>query len=220
MSQNNVKEIKQNITGVAIIETPKATVDKKEHIKLQEVSEAMKLPDELPSTRYRLRTPLSEGAVYINISDIVLNEGTPFEKKQPIEIFINCRDMKSFQWVVALTRMISAVLRKGGDVAFIVEELKSIQDPNGGYMGRGGIWVPSLVAEIGSILEKHMVKLGLIDNALSPERVAFIEMKKEEMKAVGIDPNEGEMCPHCKAMTYVRMEGCYTCVTCGHSRCG
>lgn len=209
-----MKEITKKIVGVAMAEqAPK-------EVKLQEVSESMQLPDELSATRYRLKTPLSTSALYIVISDIVLNPGTPFERKQPVEVFINSKDTRAYQWVVALTRMLSAVLRKGGDVAFIVEELKSIHDPNGGYLGRGGIWVPSLVAEIGGIIEKHMIKCGIINKELSPEQKQFVEAKVEEMKSAGIDVSRGEQCPNCNEFSYVRMEGCYTCTSCGHSKCG
>ena len=214
MSETKVKEIKSKIVGVALVES-------KKHVDLQQVSETMKVPDELPATRYKLTTPLSEAALYVNISDIILNEGTEFERRQPIEVFINSKDTKSFQYVTAMTRLISAILRKGGDVTFIVDELKSIHDPNGGYMGRGGVWVPSLVAEIGGIIEKHMIKLGLIVKELSPEQKAYVEAKKVEMASKGISIEEhGEQCPKCLEMTYVRMEGCFTCTSCGHSRCG
>lgn len=219
MSEKNVTEISQKIVGFRV-EEAKIAERKEPQVQLQSVSETMRIPDELPATRYKLRTPLSEAALYVNISDIILNEGTPFERRQPIEVFINSRDTKAYQYVTAMTRLISAILRKGGDVTFIVEELKSIHDPNGGYMGRGGIWVPSLVAEIGAIIEKHMVKLGLINKELAPEQITYIENKKAEMVEMGINPDEGERCPNCSAMTYVRMEGCYTCTSCGHSRCG
>lgn len=217
---NKPKEISQKIIGFSIVEQA-AGPAKVEQTKLQTVSEELELPDELPAMRYRLRTPLSTSAVYILISDIILNEGTPFERRQPVEVFINSKDNSAFQWVTTMTRMISAILRKGGEVAFIVEELKSIHDPNGGYMAKGGVWVPSLVAEIGGILEKHMRKLGLLDQAeVAPEVQAFIDSKKAEMVEQGINPDEGEQCPNCKAMSYVRMEGCYTCTACGHSKCG
>lgn len=214
MSENKVKEIKSKIVGVSLVEA-------KKHVELQRVSEDLQLPDELPATRYKLRTPLSTSAVYILISDIILNEGTEFERRQPVEVFIVSKDNSAFQWVTTMTRMISAILRKGGDVTFIVDELKSIHDPNGGYMGRGGVWVPSLVAEIGGIIEKHMIKLGLIVKELAPEQKAYVEAKKEEMAKKGISIAEhGEQCPNCREMTYVRMEGCFTCTSCGHSKCG
>lgn len=211
---DKVKEIKGKIVGAAIVEKTKA-------VELQTVSEDLQLPDELPATRYRLRTPLSTSAVYIIISDIVLNEGTEFERRQPVEVFINSKDNSAFQWVTTMTRMISAILRKGGDVTFIVDELKSIHDPNGGYMGRGGVWVPSLVAEIGGIIERHMIKLGLIVKELSPEQRAYVEEKKKEMAVKGITVEEhGETCPNCKEKSYVRLEGCMTCTSCGYSKCG
>ena len=98
--------------------------------------------------------------MYITINDILLNEGTEFEQEYPFEIFINSKNMEQFQWILALTRVISAVFRKGGDATFLAEELKQVFDPQGGYFKKGGKFMPSLVAEIGEVLETHMRKIG------------------------------------------------------------
>jgi hypothetical protein len=203
--------IEEEIVAVQVLDASAAG-----EVKLEEVSEDLEIPDVLPATRYRLRTPLSSSSIFIVISDIILNKGTEFEKRQPIEIFIMSKDAKAYQYVTTITRLISAVFRKGGDVTFIVEELKNIHDPNGGYLGRGGVWVPSLVAEIGGIIEKHMVSLGLIKRELSKEQ-------KEAIKKVWDKPIEkqhAEQCPSCHAYSYVRQEGCGVCTSCGYSRCG
>ncbi|MDH3871229.1 MAG: NrdJb, partial [Gammaproteobacteria bacterium] len=111
--------------------------------------EKLERPDMLIGSTYKVKTPLSEHALYVTINDIILNAGTENELRRPFEIFINSKNMDHFQWIVALTRIISAVFRKGGDVTFLVEELRSVFDPRGGYFKKGGKYMPSLVAEIG-----------------------------------------------------------------------
>ena len=122
--------------------------------------EEIQRPNELRGYTYKIKTPLTDHAMYITINDIVLNEGTEFEQEYPFEIFINSKNMEQFQWILALTRVISAVFRKGGDATFLAEELKQVFDPQGGYFKKGGKFMPSLVAEIGEVLETHMRKIG------------------------------------------------------------
>ena len=117
-----------------------------------QMHEQLERPEQLAGSTYKIKTPLSDHALYVTINDIVLNPGTEHELRRPFEIFINSKNMEHFQWIVALTRIISAVFRKGGDVAFLVEELHSVFDPGGGYLKRGGRHVPSLVAEIGTVI--------------------------------------------------------------------
>ena len=114
------------------------------------MNEYIERPDFLLGTTYKIKPPIAEHAMYITINDILLNEDTDHESRQPYEVFINSKSMEHFQWVIALTRVISAVFRKGGDVTFLVEELRSVYDPNGGYFKKGGVFMPSLVAEIGA----------------------------------------------------------------------
>ena len=127
-----------------------------------QMHEQLERPEQLAGSTYKIKTPLSDHALYVTINDIVLNPGTEHELRRPFEIFINSKNMEHFQWIVALTRIISAVFRKGGDVAFLVEELHSVFDPGGGYLKRGGRHVPSLVAEIGTVIEDHLIKIGLV----------------------------------------------------------
>ena len=115
--------------------------------------EKLERPEMLLGSTYKIKTPLSEHALYITVNDIVLNEGTEHEQRRPFEIFINSKNMEHFQWVLALTRIISAVFRKGGDVTVLVEELRSVFDPSGGYFKKGGKFMPSLVAEIGEVIK-------------------------------------------------------------------
>jgi len=115
----------------------------------------------------------------VTINDIVLNAGTEHELRRPFEIFINSKNMDHFQWIVALTRIMSAVFRKGGDVTFVVEEMKAVFDPRGGYFKAGGVYMPSLVAELGAIVEDHLKSIGMLhDPEMSPEQRALIAEKR------------------------------------------
>lgn len=121
-------------------------------------------PETLKGTSYKVKPPVLESALYITINDLVINPGTPQESRIPFEIFINSKNMDHFQWIVALTRVMSAVFRKGGDVTFMVEELLSVFEPSGGYFKKGGKFVPSLVAEIGYVLKEHLESIGLMES--------------------------------------------------------
>ncbi len=126
------------------------------------MSEDLRRPEVLLGSTYKIKTPLSEHALYVTVNDIVLNEGTEHEQRRPFEIFINSKNMDHFQWIVALTRIMSAVFRKGGDITFLVEELRSVFDPRGGYFKKGGRFMPSLVADIGDVLEHHLRRIGML----------------------------------------------------------
>ena len=122
--------------------------------------EKLERPEVLIGSPYKIKTPVSDHAMYLTINDIMLNEGTEHEHRRPFEIFINSKNLDHFQWIVALTRIISAVFRKGGDVAFLTEELKAVFDPRGGYWQPGGKFMPSIVAEIGYVVERHLQTIG------------------------------------------------------------
>jgi hypothetical protein len=191
-------------------------------------------PDELKGYTYKIKTPLSDHAMYITINNLVLNEGTEHEQEYPFEVFINSKNMEQFQWILALTRVISAVFRKGGDAVFLAEELKQVFDPQGGYFKKGGRFMPSLVAEIGEVLETHMKKIGLIqDEELSEAHKALIAEKRaalESANADNVDPGVAEstaeyppgaqLCGKCNVTAMVLMDGCMTCLNCGDSKCG
>lgn len=205
-------KITERIVSVKLSE---ATVVKDTAV-IQSLNEKMKRPATLSGRTYQLRTPLATSSLYITMNDIVLNEGTEFETRQPFEIFLNCKEMENFQWIVALTRLASAIFRKGGDIVFVVEELKSVFDPRGGYLSKQGM-VPSLVAEIGMVIEQHFKNIGIIkhDDSLSKA----IEEKKAKHVAKG-GSIQGATCPKCGSPTLVQLDGCPTCLTCGHSKCG
>jgi len=127
-----------------------------------QMHERLERPEVLIGSTYKIKSPLVEHAMYVTINDIVLNHGSEHELRRPFEVFINSKSMDHFQWIVALTRIMSAVFRKGGDVTFLVEEMKAVFDPRGGYFKAGGVYMPSIVAEIGAVVEEHMKSIGLI----------------------------------------------------------
>ena len=196
--------------------------------------EEIKRPEELKGYTYKIKTPLSDHALYITVNNIVLNPATEHEQEYPFEIFINSKNMEHFQWVLALTRVISAVFRKGGDAIFMVEELKQVFDPQGGYFKKGGRFMPSLVAEIGEVLETHMKKCGLIETeelsdahkemiaekrALLENGAANSEQAKDSAEVSGY-PAGAQLCMKCNTQAMVLMDGCMTCLSCGDSKCG
>jgi len=141
--------------------------------------EKIERPEALVGSTYKIKSPLVEHAMYVTINDIVLNQGTEHELRRPFEVFINSKNMDHFQWIVALTRIMSAVFRKGGDVTFLVDEMKAVFDPRGGYFKAGGVYMPSIVAEIGSVVEEHLKSIGMIiDPELSDAQRALIAEKR------------------------------------------
>lgn len=193
--------------------------------------EDVERPELLLGSTYKVKTPLSEHALYITINDIVLNQGTSDELRRPFEVFINSKSMDNFQWVVALTRVISAVFRKGGDSCFLVEELKAVFDPKGGYFKKGGKYMPSLVAEIGDAIESHMKMIGMIkEEGLDEHQQKLVDAKRAEYDAqqtkseakeeAGAYPPGAQLCAKCSTQAVVMMDGCMTCLSCGDSKCG
>ncbi|MFN4090272.1 MAG: adenosylcobalamin-dependent ribonucleoside-diphosphate reductase, partial [Alphaproteobacteria bacterium] len=163
----------------------------------------MARPETLPGATYKIKWPESDHAIYITLNDIV-EDG----RRRPFEVFINSKNMEHYAWTVALTRMISAVFRRGGDVVFVVEELKAVFDPRGGQW-MGGRYVPSLLAAIGDVIERHMVEIGFMPASEAPARPS--------PPAAGTAPLG--QCPKCGAAALLHQEGCDLCTACGYSRC-
>lgn len=215
-----------------------------------QMHEKVERPEYLVGATYKIKSPLVEHAMYVTINDIVLNPGTNHEMRRPFEVFINSKNMDHFQWVVAITRIMSAVFRKGGDVTFLVEEMKAVFDPRGGYFKAGGVYMPSIVAEIGSVVEEHLKSIGMIvdpelsdaQRALIAEKRAAYEgrtAKKSSEGDLAVDagrssadeaasqsgegasfPASATMCYKCNNKALVLMDGCQTCLNCGYSKCG
>jgi len=172
------------------------------------MSEPLDRPQELEGATYKLKWPDSNHAIYVTVNDIVLNG-----HRRPFEVFINSKNMEHFAWTVALTRMISAVFRRGGDVSFVVEELKAVFDPRGGAW-MNGKYIPSILAAIGGVLEKHMIAIGFLEG----EGLAL--KSDPQAQVVNLDETRGAACPSCGQYDMRMIEGCMTCGSCGYSKCG
>jgi hypothetical protein len=211
--------------------------------KVIRMTEQVKRPEGMESlegSTYKIKTPLDDHAMYVTINDIILNAGTEHESRRPFEIFINSKNMDHFQWIVALTRLMSAVFRKGGDVTFLAEELQAVFDPKGGYFKPGGKFMPSIIAEIGAVIEHHLQKIGLLEKAeLSEQQLLVLNEKRAEAEAAaqkrtlaeaaindGGDndepgyPASATLCHKCHTKAVVIMDNCATCLSCGYSKCG
>lgn len=253
-------KIDKKITGYAVVTqedkareaAPVARVVVKEELpdNIIQMHERIERPEVLIGSTYKIKSPLVEHAMYVTINDIVLNAGTEHELRRPFEIFVNSKSMEHFQWIVALTRIMSAVFRKGGDVTFLVDEMKAVFDPRGGYFKAGGVYMPSLVAELGAIVEEHLKSIGMIhdpemsdhqraiiaekrkayedrskkNNDVTPAPAAGSTLAKQEDIEVTGDgtsfPPSATMCHKCNTKALVIMDGCATCLNCGYSKCG
>lgn len=215
-----------------------------------QMHESVERPDTLVGSTFKIKSPLFEHALYVTINDIVLNAGTAHEQRRPFEIFINSKNMDHFQWIVALTRIMSAVFRKGGDVTFLVEEMKAVFDPRGGYFKSGGVYMPSIVAEIGTVVEQHMKNIGMIHDPemdestrqlIADKRAAYEAASAKKNSEVVVAPAAtaaapvgdskpklnaagfppgATLCAKCNTQALVLMDGCQTCLNCGYSKCG
>ena len=173
------------------------------------IGEPLARPESLEGSTYKIKWPDTEHAIYITINDIVLNE-----RRRPVEVFINSKNMEHFAWTVGLTRMISAVFRRGGDVSFVVEEMKAVFDPRGGAWIRGK-YVPSILAAIGGVIEQHMISIGFLEaegmGLKGDPQSVVTEISKMSSKI---------SCSSCGSFDIRKIEGCETCASCGYSKCG
>jgi hypothetical protein len=209
---------------------PEITHVEESKVDVESMHENLERPEILMGATYKIKTPQSEHALYITINDMILNTGTEHEERRPYEVFINSKNMEHFQWVLALTRVISAVFRKGGDACFLVDELKAVFDPQGGYFKKGGVFMPSLVAEIGYAIEAHMKEIGMIKSPeMDDHQKKFLAAKRKEFDALHSDtplldeagsfPAKALLCNKCKTKALILMDGCMTCLNCGDSKC-
>ena len=227
----------------AVKEAAQQEKEEKSKAKVIRMTEQVKRPEGMESlegSTYKIKTPLDDHAMYVTINDIVLNAGTEHESRRPFEIFINSKNMDHFQWIVALTRLMSAVFRKGGDVTFLAEELQAVFDPKGGYFKPGGKFMPSIIAEIGAVIEHHLQKIGLMErDELSEQQILLLKEKREQIDAAaekktaaevnteasepGDEPGypaSATLCHKCHTKAVVIMDNCATCLSCGYSKCG
>ena len=239
VNDGKTTEAKKSATGASSATSPAKSSgsESRESSNVVHMHEKVQRPEMLLGSTYKIRTPLSEHSLYVTINDIVLNPGTEHELRRPFEIFINSKNMDHFQWIVALTRIISAVFRKGGDVTFLVDELRSVFDPRGGYFKKGGKYMPSLVAEIGDAIESHLVMIGLLkqeepdahqQQLINEKRAQYqdrantakAELKQETEEEDSEFPSGSSLCMKCQTKAVIRMDGCMTCLNCGDSKCG
>lgn len=205
-----------------------------------QMHETLQRPEKLIGSTYKLKVPdhVSSHAMYITINDVILNEGTEHELRRPFEVFINSKNLEHYQWIVALTLIMSAVFRKGGDITFLVEELKSVFDPRGGYWNKGK-YVPSIIAEIGNVIEQHLIEIGMLQvEGPDAEQQKLIDEKKAELEGTSAKaastatnnsseaPDEeawranASHCNKCNQKAVMVRDGCATCLNCGDSKCG
>lgn len=238
-----VKKITQEIVGFEIASEAASATEAQDVVKSVQANKAegprknvihmherVERPDMLLGSTYKIKTPLSDHALYVTVNDIILNAGTEHEQRRPFEMFINSKNMDHFQWIVALTRIISAVFRKGGDINFLVEELRSVFDPSGGYFKKGGKFMPSLVAEIGDVMENHLRMIGmLVGNEPERHQQELIDEKRSEYEKRTRNHGSGAtqspyinavLCKQCHHQAMVKIDGCMTCLNCGESKCG
>lgn len=238
-------KISKNIAGYEVVKPEeemaalKAAAEEREarsSAKVIRMTEKVMRPEGMESlegSTYKIKTPLDDHAMYVTINDIVLNSGTEHEQRRPFEIFINSKNMDHFQWIVALTRLMSAVFRKGGDVTFLAEELQAVFDPKGGYFKPGGKFMPSIIAEIGDVIAHHMQKIGLMEKEeLSEQQKLILQQKRAEAEGVQMNevadsagedagyPASATLCNKCNTKAVVVMDNCATCLSCGYSKCG
>ena len=189
-------------------ETPASVHQSDDGAEVVYLSEPLDRPAALEGATYKLKWPGSEHALYITINDIIIAG-----HRRPFEVFINSKNMEHFAWTVALTRMISAVFRRGGDISFVVEELKAVFDPRGGAWMEGR-YIPSILAAIGGVVERHLIEIGFIEGE-------GMGLKSDPQAAVvAIGSQRGKSCSSCGSFEMRMIEGCMTCASCGFSKCG
>ena len=201
-----------DVTGsvLSVSESSEAAPEADQGADVIYMAEPLDRPQALEGNTYKLKWPDSEHAIYVTVNDVIIND-----HRRPFEVFINSKNMEHFAWTVALTRMISAVFRRGGDVSFVVEELKAVFDPRGGAWVQGK-YIPSILAAIGGVLEQHMIAIGFLEG----EGMGLKEDPKAGQQVVNLNENRGKACPSCGQFDMQMVEGCMTCRSCGHSKCG
>ena len=223
-------KIEKKIVSYSVVDKTDEQKDEKKKIAAEvvQIGEPLARPDKITGSTYKVKTPVTEHALYITINDVIMNEGTDQEHRRPFEIFVNSKNMEHFQWIVGLTRVMSAVFRKGGDLTFLIEELESVFDPNGGYYKKGGKYVPSLVAELGQVLEEHLKNIGMLkvtepeehqQQLIDDKKAEYLKKNPDKLDDSGF-PKDAQLCNKCQTKAAIMMDGCLTCLNCGESKCG
>ena len=222
-------KINKKIVGYHVFDKNAEKKEEAQPAEIFQLGDPLNRPDRITGSTYKVKTPVTEHAFYITINDVLMNEGTEQEYRRPFEIFVNSKNMEHFQWIVALTRVMSAVFRKGGDITFLVEELESVFDPNGGYYKKGGRYVPSLVAELGQVVEQHLINIGMLQkqkpdkhqqNLIDRKKATFVKNNPNGLNSDTGFPTSSQLCKKCNIKASIMMDGCLTCLNCGESKCG
>ena len=222
-------KINKKIVGFHVFDKNAEKKEEAQPAEIFQLGDPLNRPDRITGSTYKVKTPVTEHAFYITINDVLMNEGTEQEYRRPFEIFVNSKNMEHFQWIVALTRVMSAVFRKGGDITFLVEELESVFDPNGGYYKKGGRYVPSLVAELGQVVEQHLINIGMLQkqkpdkhqqNLIDRKKATFVKNNPNGLDSDTGFPTGSQLCKKCNIKASIMMDGCLTCLNCGESKCG
>ena len=223
-------KIEKKIVSYSVVDRTDEQKDEKKEkpAEVVQIGEPLARPDKITGSTYKVKTPVTEHALYITINDVIMNEGADQEHRRPFEIFVNSKNMEHFQWIVGLTRVMSAVFRKGGDLTFLIEELESVFDPNGGYYKKGGKYVPSLVAELGQVLEEHLKNIGMLkvtepeenqQQLIDDKKAEYLKKNPDKLDESGF-PKDAQLCNKCHTKAAIMMDGCLTCLNCGESKCG
>ena len=223
-------KIEKKIVSYSVVDKTDEQKDEKKEIAAEvvQIGEPLARPDKITGSTYKVKTPVTEHALYITINDVIMNEGTDQEHRRPFEIFVNSKNMEHFQWIVGLTRVMSAVFRKGGDLTFLIEELESVFDPNGGYYKKGGKYVPSLVAELGQVLEEHLKNIGMLkvtepevhqQQLIDDKKAEYLKKNPDKLDDSGFQ-KDAQLSNKCQTKAAIMMDGCLTCLNCGESKCG
>jgi ribonucleoside-diphosphate reductase alpha chain len=169
--------------------------------------EVMERPRILQGRTYKLKWPQTGDNWYITITH---RGGVPFE------VFITTKVAAHAEWVQALSILLTAVLRRGGDVKFLITELQGIHSASGGqYITEQRKFRHSQVAAIGGVIEEEFRVLGMFGTT---------EPEPEVQKAVPPGVTFGQIgepgcCPECGARPLVHQEGCEKCQICSYTRC-
>lgn len=204
-------KITQKIVGWSVNE--KKAQDEQGNQYIVQQPETLERPRVVEGRTYKINPAVTDSAMYITINDTIMEDGT----RRPLEMFINTKHVAHQQWITALTRMISAIFRKPGSYQFVVEELKQIFDPQGGYFA-GGKMMPSVVAHVAEVLQEHFENIGAMEKPqLTAVQMEVIAEKHAAAVEKGI---EMQVCPKCHAEAMIMMDNCLTCTACGESKCG
>ena len=222
-------KINKKIVGYSVLDKDQAIEEKAQPAEIFQLGDPLSRPDQITGSTYKVKTPVTEHALYITINDVLMNEGTEQEHRRPFEIFVNSKNMEHFQWIVGLTRVMSAVFRKGGDITFLVEELGVYLIQMVATIKKVVGMFQALVAELGQVVEQHLINIGMLkqqkpdehqQNLIDEKKASFVKKIRMVLDSDTGFPNGSQLCKKCNVKASIMMDGCLTCLNCGESKCG